>query len=144
MSILTMILLLIAAWIISYHAVYHVALFLFKWLMPLKLKHEGKLWFDSWAWAPFTIGFILDIYWNIAHFSIDLWLMNRRDDINNMRFWPNFARVEGIKTLYRITLTERLQFILDTYPTYSKAHQYAIKTGEMLNEYDPEHLTWKK
>ncbi len=131
----------VVAYIASYYISFYVALALFKLLIPIKNKHG-----DSPALillAPFFwLGFSLDIYWNIVHFSPKLYLMNRNDGINNMRFWPNFGLVTSIDTLYKITLTERLQFILDTYPTYSNAYRYAVEIGVMLNEYDPDHLTY--
>jgi len=123
---------------------YHIALILFKWLMPLKNKHGHTRTFKILAAIPFTFGFLLDIFWNVAHFSRKLYFMNRKDHIHHhMKFWPYFARVEGLGTLYRITLTERLQLILDTYPRFTHAWAYAENMREVLNKYDPDHLTIK-
>lgn len=133
---------IVAVWNASYYAVYHVALFLYKWLMPLKNKHGHKNTFKVLVALPFTVGFLLDIYWNIIHFSFKLYTMNRKDHIHkSKRFWPDFSKVDGLNTLYRITLTERLQFILDTYPVYTRAYTYALDMRELLNKYDANHLT---
>ena len=120
-----------------------MALALFKLLMPIKNKHGDNPALVFLA-PLFWLGFMLDIYWNIIHFSPKLYFMNKKDNIEFLEFWPNFSRVESIDTLYRITLTERLQFILDTYPVGTLARQYAKEMALILNEYDPEHLTYDK
>ncbi len=143
MSLITIVLLSITAWIISYYATYHITLFLFKWIMPLKNRHGEKLWFKIAIAIPFTVGFILDIYWNVIHFSPKLYLMNRRDGIHkDKKFWPVFSRVTSISKLYEITLTKRLQHILVNYSPLTEAYKYAVEAGELLNQYDPNHLTW--
>lgn len=90
--------------------------------------------------TPFILGFFLDIYWNVFHFSFKLKKMNKTSRVKNKPFWPPFSKVEGFKTLYRITLTERLQKILDEYPDDSRAYHYALIKAELLNKYDPKHL----
>jgi hypothetical protein len=136
---------ILAMWFVSYCVVYHVALFLFKWLMPLKNENGDSVAFKILIALPFTVGFLLDIYWNIIHFSFKLYMMNRADHLHkSKRFWPDFSKVDGLSTLYRITLTERLQFILDTYPLYTKAYAYALDMKELLNKYDADHLTLRK
>ena len=136
---------ILVVWFVSRIVVYYLTLGLFKWLMPLKRKYGEKLWFQLLAVIPFWIGFLLDIYWNIVHFSFDLYFMNREDGIHKAKkFWPRFADVKGIGTLYKITLTERLQIILDSYPIYTRAYMYANKMRVLLNKYDPGHLTLRK
>lgn len=133
---------LIGGWVFSYFVTFHIALFLYKWLMPLKNKYGDNWKFKSWAWLPFFIGFALDIYWNVFHFSFQLWLMNKKDGVRK-KFWPEFKKVTHYKKLYEITLTKRLQKILDTYPLDSNAYFYACKMRVLLNKYDPDHLTLK-
>ncbi len=133
---------IIATWYTSYYVSYYTALVLFKWLMPLKLKHGGKWWFNWVFGLPFLIGFTLDIYFNILHFSVDLHFMNKKHGLTKP-FWPFFLWRKD-KRLYKLTLTERLQHILDSYPSQSYAKKYAIDMAVLLNKYDPNHLTMAK
>ncbi len=133
---------------LSYFTSYWTALLLYMWLMPLRNKHKDKWWFKSWAWLPFTIGFLADIYFNIFHFSFQLSEMNRDFMYSGKPkmppFWPPFREVKGFKTLYKITVTKRLQRILDEYPVESKAYHYATVKARLLNKYDPDHLrVWR-
>ncbi len=107
--------------------------------MPIKNEKGEKLIFKLIYSVPFFIGFLLDVYFNIVHFSFQLWFMNRKDGLDK-KFWPEFKKVTKPKKLYEITLTKRLQKILVEYPIESRAYTYAVETSVILNKYDPEHL----
>jgi hypothetical protein len=133
---------IVAAWYALYFISYYVALFLFKKLIPLKLKYGDKKWFNWVFGLPFLVGFLLDIYFNIVHFSFDLYFMNKRHGLHKTKpFFPFFLWRKD-KRLYKLTLTERLQYILDNYPKHSHARMYAVNMGKLLNRYDPNHLNW--
>jgi hypothetical protein len=140
-TIILVLMAIVAVFTVSFFTTYYIALFLFIVLMPLKNKYGDSTIFKLLAAIPFWIGFTLDIYWNVIHFSIMLYDFNRLDNIHKDKdFWPEFSQVKGVRTLYKITLTERLQDILATYPRYTRAYSYALRMAYKLNKYDPNHL----
>ena len=134
---------IIAVYGVLYFFIFYFTLLLFVVLMPLKNKHGEKILFKLLAGPIFLVGFLLDIVWNIFFFSPYLYLMNKADSLSK-KFWPQFSDVNEVGALYKITLTARLQHILDSYPKYSNAYNYAASMAIILNKYDPGHLEVKK
>ncbi len=126
--------LILIVYFLSDYISYYVALLLFIIVMPIRNKWGHILIVKVLIFTPFILGYALDIFWSVLHFTRKLYLMNKKSNVK-YSWWPKFRN---------LALTPRLQDILDVYPKTSKAYAFAFRMSVLLNKFDPEHLkAWR-
>lgn len=114
-------------------------LLVFMWVMPKKEKMKAAKWYQ---FLPRKIagflGFLVDVAWNIFYGTIihAIFMLDSSADV-----MPPFKKVTNIEKIYELTLTKRLQQILDLDPVDSTTYKMAYIMYKVLNKYDPDHLT---
>jgi len=91
----------------------------------------------------FIIGYIGDVIWNVIPGTVIFYCLDLIDDIpkEERQGIPTFKGVT-IKTSYKLTLSKRLQGIVDAYPESSYNHRFATWLAKyLINPFDPGHIT---
>lgn len=121
---------------------YHTAFWLFKRLMPRIDKFKSyNLAQKGIFMLGFVIGYPLDVVFNMLYGSPAHYLFNRYDGFSHAYsvFWPDFSDVTW-KHTKKLTLTYRLQTIVNVAPKNSKTYAEARRISIKLNKYDPGHI----
>lgn len=91
----------------------------------------------------FIIGYIGDIIWNLIPGTIIFYCLDLIDDIpkENRQGIPSFKGVT-IRTSYKLTLSKRLQRIVDSYPESTYNYRFTVWLAKyLINPFDPGHIT---
>jgi len=122
---------------------YHTAFWLFKKLMLRIDSFESYGYFKKAVFIlGFIIGYIEDLLFNLLYGSPAHYFFNMADgfDHKDRIFWPDFTDVTWRHTK-KLTLTYRIQAIIDLAPKNSKTYAEAARVAKKLNKYDPGHIT---
>jgi len=116
-----------------------VTLAAFIWVMPKKEAMEKGAWYE---FIPRKIallfGFLADVIWNVFYGTIIHFIFSSKSSLSCI---PPFDKVTDIEKLYVLTLTKRMQAILDYDPVDSVLYKLSDMMRVLLNKYDPDHLT---